>query len=103
MDMSFVLKFVLSLGIGAVVCFATLYLLDFLKRRRDMKLSLRRRRDAMVADLVGRLLQDQRNLQNQSLDARKNLIRISLNFRQAMDKAEGADCDLRRRQDHHRK
>jgi hypothetical protein len=93
------LELLLCAVIGGAVFFAVCYLPDFILERREMKIKLRKQRDAMVSDLISRLLYGKANLHGQSLDARKNMIRVSFDFGQATDRTEDGDKNTEQNED----
>jgi hypothetical protein len=71
------------IGIVAV----TFFVINYLAERHIMKQKLLKRRDAMVDDLLARVLRDQNNLNDSALRARRELIRASQNVRKTQPRS----------------
>lgn len=92
-----ILRIIICLGIGLLAGMATYHLLTFIEDRYRMKKNLKRKRDEMVADLLTRVMNDNTDLHNDSLEARKELIRVSFEFNQNQGDESGSSSKSKKR------
>jgi hypothetical protein len=68
---------IMGIALATVIYIIYIIIADYLQERRTMKQNLTERRNAMVGDLAARILFDHISLDDEALEARKELIRAS--------------------------